>query len=80
MMTNTVCYKTIEPTYYNKGTKYESSCDEFLAFYCPGKSKAEITEYVTKINNKKPKWIDAFGEVNWSEIAYFFVREQEEMY
>ena len=28
-----ICYKTKVPTIYNAGTKYQSQCDTFLAYY-----------------------------------------------
>lgn len=70
-MTNTICYKTKEPTYYNKGTARETSCDTFLAYYCYGKNRAELEGHITKINNEKPDTIDVFGKVDWNEIDHF---------
>ena len=78
-MTNTICYKTKVPTVYNAGTPRETSNDTYLAFYCYGRTKEELTEYVTKINNEKPDVVMPYGKVDWNKIDHFFVDEQEEM-
>ena len=78
-MMNTICYKTRKPVVYNKGTKYETTCDTFLAYYS-GKSRTELENYVNMVNAEKPETVERFGKVDWNEIECFFVKEQEEMY
>ena len=78
-MMNTVCYKTRKPVVYNKGTKYETTCNTFLAYYS-GKSRTELENYVNMVNTEKPKTVERFGKVDWNEIECFFIKEQEQMY
>ena len=72
MMMNAICYKTNKPVIYNKGSRYEKSCDTFLAFYThlnfeDAKALAE------KMNNDPKKSENG-------EIKTYFVNQQEEMY
>lgn len=78
-MSNTICYKTKEPVYYNKGTKYESSCDTFLAYYTH-KSDEEALREVEKLNAEKPAKLWNGDKVDWKKVEYFFVHKQEEMF
>lgn len=79
MKRTVVCYKTVEPTYYNKGTKWEKTCDEFLAYYTY-KTIEEAKKEVEEMNANHPA-VDACGNpIDWTKVAYFFVDEQEEMY
>ena len=78
-MTNTICYKTKEPTYYNKGTKWEKTCDEFLAYYTC-KNDKEAQEEVKRLNAEKPATLWNGEPIDWTKIDYFFVNKQEEMY
>ena len=74
-MKNAICYKTKEPTYYNKGTKWEIAFDTFLAYYCENADKE-----ATRLNDERPEK-DACGNlINWENILYFFAHEQEELY
>jgi hypothetical protein len=74
-----ICYKTKEPTYYNKGTKYESSCDEFLLYQCFRKIE-EVQAEVDRLNNDHPEKDFMGNKIDWNKIDYFFVNVQEEMY
>lgn len=75
----TICYKTVEPIYYNKGTKQEKSCDEFLAYYTH-KTAEEAEKEVNEMNNNHPEKDSLGRPIDWKEIAYFFVKQQETMY
>lgn len=75
-MVNTICYKTKEPIYFNKGTEYEKSCDTFLFTYAPH-DKAKAQERIDELNNTKPNK-DKFGnKIDWTIVDYFFLSEQE---
>ncbi len=78
-MSTVICYKMKEPVYYNKGTKWEKTCDSFLAYYTY-KTVVEAEQEVKEINSTKPAklWNDA--PIDWNKVAYFFVSEQGEMY
>lgn len=78
-MATVICYKTINPVYYNKGTKWETTSDTFLAYYtCQSFKEAEAE--VKEMNEKHPEK-DACGcPIDWTKIAYFFVDKQQEMY
>lgn len=79
MKMTVVCCKTVEPVHYNKGASYETTHDEFLAYYTY-KTIEEAEKEVEEMNANHPA-VDACGNpINWAEIAYFFVDEQEEMY
>lgn len=75
-MMNAMCYKTKEPTYYNKGTEYESSCDTFLAYYtsCDDEVAKAEAEY---LNKEKPEKDTRGYAIDWNEIDYFFINKQE---
>ena len=75
-MTTTVNYKTKKPVYYNKGTKWESSHDEFLAYYT-FKSIEDAKVEVEEINRTHPSYLFNGQVIDWDEIDYFFVDEQE---
>ena len=61
----TICYKLNTPIFYNKGTKYETSCDIFLECYSYSKEAAQ--RECDKLN------VTATDRI-------YFVSEQEEMY
>ena len=72
-----ICYKTKEPTYYNKGTKWEKTCSEFLFKQCYGKENAEkFAEEYNAMLVDAPK-IDG---LDFGTVEYFFVEESCEMY
>ena len=79
MKQTVICYRTINPVYYNKGTKWETSCDHFLAYYTyktVEEAKREVKEM-----NKNHSAKDGIGlPIDWTVVKEFFVSEQEEMY
>lgn len=79
MMTNTICYKTKEPVYYNKGTKWERTHDTFLAYYTY-KNDAEAQAEADRLNAEHPATLWNGEKIDWTKIDYFFVNKQEEMY
>jgi len=78
MMMNTICYKTTEPTYYNKGTKWEKTCDTFLAYYTY-KNDEDAAAEVNRLNETRPEVLPT-GAPAPKNVAYYFVNKQEEMY
>lgn len=77
-MTNTICYKRNTPIYYNKGTKWEKACDEFLAYYTY-KDDAEAQAEAERLTAEKPAILPN-GALAPADVAYYFVQKQEEMY
>jgi hypothetical protein len=77
-MAMTVCYKLNTPIIYNKGTKHESSCDTFLAYYYRG-TREQTQAHVDKLNTEKPERLFN-GELALCEERIYFVNEQDEMY
>jgi len=75
-MMTTICYKTKEPTYYNKGTEWESSCDTFLAYYTC-KTMEEAQADVDMMNSTHPTHFSNGERIDWDKIDYLFVDEQE---
>lgn len=73
-----VAYKLREPKVYNKGTKYETKEDTFLAWYTE-KNKEVVEKEIKKLNEEKPERQPNGKKINWDEIEYYFVDEQEEM-
>lgn len=71
-----VCYKTIKPVVYNKGTKYETTCDTFLSYYT-SKTIKEAQSDCDKINVEKPLYLWNGQKIDWNEIDYFYADEQE---
>lgn len=78
-MSNTICYKMKTPVVYNKGTKYERTCDTFLAYYT-SQSDAEAQAEAEWLNTTKLATLRTGTPINWEKIDYFFVNKQEEMY
>ena len=76
MKQTVICYKTIKPTIYNKGTRYESQCDEFLAYYASG-DKAAAQAECDKLNAERPSKLWNGLPIDWKQIDHFFVDEQE---
>lgn len=79
MKQTVICYKTINPVYYNKGTKWEKTCDTFLAYYTY-KTREAAEQEVAEMNANHPAKLWNGEPIDWEKIAYFFVDEQEEMY
>lgn len=74
----TICYKTKNPVVYNRGTKYESSCDTFLAYFTY-KTREQAEAEVAAINHNKPQLSWSGEKIDWDAIDFFFVDEQEMM-
>lgn len=74
-----ICYKTKKPVYYNKGTKWETTCDKFLAYYGHGTFE-EAQKEADEINRTKPEKLFNGTPIDWEKVDYFFAGEQEEMY
>lgn len=77
-MMNTICYKTTNPTVYNKGTKWEKTCDTFLAYYTH-KNDTDAQAEVDRLNIEKPEFLPT-GEAALCNERTYFVNKQEEMY
>jgi len=75
----TICYKTKEPVYYNKGTSYEKTCDTFLKTQC-FMEKEEVEKIVKWMNEEHPEKDSLGNPIDWDTIDYFFVNVQEELY
>lgn len=71
-----ICYKLNTPVVYNKGTKYETSCDTFLLCYAPHDETArnemvdrlnalEVGEYIDKYQHDKK--VDGVYFVSYQE-------------
>ena len=73
-----ICYKTKVPTIYNAGTKYQSQCDTFLAYYTY-KAVAEAAAECEELNTNKPDQLWNGAPIDWTKIDYFYPDEQEPM-
>ena len=74
-----ICYKTIKPTIYNEGTKWESRCDHFLAYtHFPGVTIEQAQLECDKLNNEHPDKLFNGIKIDWNKIAYFYPSYQEE--
>ena len=76
-----ICYKTKTPIIYNEGTKWESSCDEFLAFQCGDWSEEEARAFCDEYNAKEG-WGDLpryYKGVDWNEVDHLMPGESYEM-
>ena len=73
---NAMCYKTKEPVYYNKGTEYETTCDEFLFCYASCDDTIAYAE-AERLNREKPEKDKRGRTIDWNEIDYFFINKQE---
>ena len=82
MLCNTICYKQKEPTYYNKGTKWEKTCDTFLLCYVYGNDEQaqQRCDEMNELLKTNPDKITKEHRVDATNIDYFFVNKQEEMY
>lgn len=77
-MATVICYKQKNPEIYNKGTAFETSCDEFLAYYTY-KSVEEAQKEVDEINRTKPEKLWLGTPAKCDERTYF-VSKQTVMY
>lgn len=76
MNTYVICYKSVKPSVYNKGTKWETTCNRFLLCECGSK---ETAEKVLADLTANPEKIAKFG-VNPANVASLFISYQEAMY
>ena len=75
----TLCYKTKNPVIYNEGTQWESKHSTFLFCYL-GNTKRETAESIcNRLNTEKPSKLWNGHIIDWDEIDYFYLNEQEEM-
>lgn len=79
MTTSTICYKTKTPVYYNKGTKWEKTCDTFLA-YPTYKSFEDAQKEAEELNKNKPATLWNKQEIDWEKVDYFFADSQEDVF
>ena len=78
MKRTVVCYKTKQPIIYNKGTQYEVKEDRFLSYYTH-KTAEEAKAECDKLNTEHPETLWNGKPIDWTEVDFFFVSEQEEM-
>lgn len=76
MLMNTICYKQKVPTVYNRGTKYESSCDHFLYVYASA-DKVQAQKRVDELNAKLAQGISKYDDLDMTNIEYFYLDRQE---
>lgn len=77
-MINVVCYKTKKPTIYNKGTKYEKQCDEFLACYGCADDEKQVA-LIDRLNTDevaRAEFCEKY-RLDLDTIDYFFTNKQE---
>ena len=78
---NTICYKLKTPCIYNKGTKYESKCDTFLACYGYD-DDIRNDAYIAKLNMQgsaeRKEFFRNHYDIKEEEVAYFYTHKQEE--
>lgn len=79
MMMNVICYKMKEPVVYNKGTKWETSCDTFLYKYVYG-NETITQNLANELNEMLKDGVTAHDGLDMTKIARFFPSKQEEMY
>lgn len=80
-MVYAICYKTKEPVYYNKGTKWETTEDTFLARY--GYRQLEDNEeLIARLNAHDQSALDFcyITPEKLANIEYFFVNYQEDLF
>ena len=77
MLVNTICYKTKNPVYFNKGTQYEKKHDTFLMGIIWG-TKERAQAEADRLNRERPTRYGNGEPLNWDEIDYFFASEQED--
>lgn len=75
-----ICYKLINPIIYNKGTKYETKCDEFLAYIIGNRTLEEGQAEANRLNIERPDRLWNGQPIEWNNIEYFFATRQEAMY
>ena len=65
------CYKTKNPIFYNKGTRYESTCSEFMMWLGNEQTAPAIVE---ELNANRPEVYHG-TKIDWNKIDYFYVSE-----
>lgn len=58
-MTTTICYKLNTPIIYNKGTKWEKSCDTFLERYANFQTAQAEVDELNKTATDRVYFVDA---------------------
>lgn len=74
-----ICYKTVVPHYFEKGTPWEKTKDHFLAFItCEPLEKA--IEIARELNETRPNGYNGrkFYDFDINEVDYFYAVEQED--
>lgn len=79
-MMNTICYKLANPIIYNKGTKYESSHDTFLACYA-SYNDDKVIKKIERLNTDK-NFREEFEKEHQIEAGekVYFLNCQDMMY
>lgn len=72
-----VCFTTKEPVVYNKGTKWEESCSDFLFVQA---RKDNGTELVDKLNALLAEGVEKYELLDMTKIDHFYLAQSEEMY
>lgn len=75
----TICYKTKEPVYYNKGTKWEKTCSDFLFMEVHGDisfARQKLMEY----NKMLDSGVEKCNGLDFTKVSFFYINMQEEMY
>lgn len=72
-----VCYTTKEPVVYNKGTKWEKTCSDFLFVQA---NKENGTELVDKLNAMLAEGVEKYELLDMTKIDHFYLDKSEEMY
>ena len=72
-----VCYTTKEPIVYNKGTKWENTCSDFLFMQA---NKENGTELVDKLNAMLAEGVEKYELLDMTKIDHFYLDKSEEMY
>lgn len=73
-----LCYKTAVPVVYNRGTKYETTCDCFLAYHA-GYDLEAVQAEADRINREKPEKLRT-GEPALCNERFYFAQESREFY
>lgn len=72
-----VCFTTKEPVVYNKGTKWEETCSDFLFVQA---RKDNGTELVDKLNALLAEGAEKYELLDLTKIDHFYLAQSEEMY
>lgn len=73
-MSTVICYRAKKPLMINGKENWES-----LAWYTY-KNLSDAQKEVDELNRTHPKKAENGLKINWKNIEYFFVDQQEEMY